>query len=153
MGAISGAGIGAGALWTAARDGKSAIGPIELERPGQNNINIAAQVKGFDPAKYLNGSSVLLCDRFTQFAIVAADEALAQAKFSREEKLGGRTAVIVGTGIGGFTSLDDMLYVYNVTKGRLQPMTIPRVMSNAAASHLSMRYGATGPAFAVSSVV
>jgi len=151
MGAISGAGIGAGALWAAARDGKSAIGPVELERPGQNSIKIAAQVKRFDPAQHMDRSSILLCDRFTQFAIVAADEAMAQAKLPREEKMGGRTAVIVGTGIGGFTSLDDMMYIYNVTKGRMQPMTIPRVMSNAAASHLSMRYGATGPVFAVSS--
>jgi nodulation protein E len=151
MGAISAAGIGAGALWTAAREGRSGIGPVKLERPGQNSINIAGQVKDFDPAQHLNASSILLCDRFTQFAIVAADEAMAQAKLPREEKLGGRAAVIVGTGIGGFTSLDDMMYVYNVTKTRMQPMTIPRVMSNAAACHLSMRYGANGPAFAVSS--
>lgn len=151
MGAISGAGIGTAALWAAARDGKSAIAPIEIERPGQNKINIAAQVKGFDPAQHMDASSILLCDRFTQFAIVAGDEAMKQAGLSREKKPAGSTAVIIGTGIGGFTSLDDMMYIYNVTKGRMQPMTIPRVMSNAAASHLSMRYGATGPAFAVSS--
>ena len=90
MGAISGAGIGAGALWAAARDGKSAIGPVELERPGQNSIKIAAQVKRFDPAQHMDRSSILLCDRFTQFAIVAADEAMAQAKLPREEKMGGR---------------------------------------------------------------
>jgi nodulation protein E len=151
MGAISAAGIGAEALWSAARDGRSAIGPIELERRGQNSINIAAQVKSFDPAQHMDASSIMMCDRFTQFAIVAANEAMAQAKFANEKKLGGRTAVIVGTGIGGFTSLDDMMYIYNVTKTRLQPMTIPRVMSNAAACHLSMRYGAMGAAFAVSS--
>jgi nodulation protein E len=151
MGAVSGAGIGADALWSAARDGQSAIGVIELERPGQNTIKIASQVKGFDPANYLEPGSILLCDRFTQFAIVAADEAAAQAKLSREQRLGERAAVIVGTGIGGFTSIDDMMFIYNVTKARMQPMTIPRVMSNAAPSHVSMRYGCTGPVFAVSS--
>lgn len=151
MGAISAAGIGAGALWSAARDGRSGVGRVELDRPGQNSVNIAAQVRGFDPAQHMDASSILLCDRFTQFAIVAADEAAAQAKLARDQRLGGRAAVIVGTGIGGFTSIDDMMYIYNVTKTRMQPMTIPRVMSNAAACHLSMRYGATGAAFAVSS--
>jgi nodulation protein E len=151
LGAISGAGIGADTLWAAARDGRSAIGPVKLERPGQNTIKIAAQIKDFDPANFMVAGTIALCDRFTQFAIAAADEAMAQAKLPREQKLGGRAAVIVGTGIGGYTSIDEMMYIYNVTKGRLQPMTIPRVMSNAAACHLSMRYGCTGPVFAVSS--
>ncbi len=151
MGAVSGAGIGAAALWHAARDGRSAVGTVELERPGQHTIKIAAQVKGFDPAQYMDAATISLCDRFSQFAIVAADEAMAQAKLPREQRLGERAAVIVGTGIGGFTTLDDMMFIYNVQKTRMHPMSIPRVMSNAAACHLSMRYGCTGPAFAVSS--
>jgi nodulation protein E len=151
MGAISGPGIGVDALWAAARDGRSAVGLMELERPGQNTVKIAAQVKGFDPARHMDAGAVQLCDRFSQFAIVAADEAMAQAGLSREKRLGERAAVIVGTGVGGFTTLDDMLYIYNVTKGRILPMSIPRVMSNAAACHLGMRYGCEGPTFAVSS--
>jgi nodulation protein E len=59
--------------------------------------------------------------------------------------------VIVGTGIGGYTTLDDMMHFYYVTKQHINPMTIPRVMSNAAACHLGMRYGCTGPTFSVSS--
>lgn len=151
MGAVSAAGIGAGALWHAARDGKSAIAPVELERPGQHTIKIAAQVKGFDPAQYMDATTISFCDRFSQFAIVAADEAIAQAKLPRDHRIGERAAVIVGTGVGGYTTLDDMLYIYNVPKTRLHPLSIPRVMSNAAACHLSMRYGCTGPVFAVSS--
>jgi nodulation protein E len=151
MGAVSGAGIGASALWQAARDGKSAIGPVEIERPGQHTIKIAAQVKDFDPARHMDAATISFCDRFSQFAIVAGDEAMAQAKLSREQRLGERAAVIVGTGVGGYTTLDDMLYIYNVPKTRLHPMSIPRVMSNAAACQLSMRYGCTGPTFAVSS--
>jgi len=151
MGAISGAGIGTAALWQAARDGKTAIGRIELDRPGQNTIKIAAQVKNFDPADHLDSTTVAMTDRFSQFAAVATDEAMAQANLPRDQRLGERAAVIIGTGVGGFTTLDDMMYLYHVTKARMNPMTIPRVMSNAAACHVSMRYGCTGPAFAVSS--
>lgn len=151
MGAVSGAGIGVEKLWAAARDGKSAVALIDLERPGQNTVKIAAQVKNFDPASYIEENLIPLCDRFSQFAIVAAGEAAAQAKLSREQKLGERAAVIIGTGVGGFTTIDDMMFIYNVTKTRMNPMSIPRVMSNAAASHVSMRYGCAGPTFAVSS--
>lgn len=151
MGAVSGAGIGVEKLWAAARDGKSAVAPIDLERPGQNTVKIAAQVKNFDPTSYIEENLIPLCDRFSQFAIVAAGEAAAQAKLSREQKLGERAAVIIGTGVGGFTTIDDMMFIYNVTKTRMNPMSIPRVMSNAAASHVSMRYGCAGPTFAVSS--
>lgn len=151
MGAVSGAGIGTAALWQAARDGKTAIGPIELDRPGQNTIKIAAQVKNFDPAAHLDATTVTMTDRFSQFAAIATDEAMAQANLPRDQRLGERAAVIIGTGIGGFTTLDDMMYLYHVTKARMNPMTIPRVMSNAAACHISMRYGCTGPAFSVSS--
>lgn len=151
MGAVSGAGIGTAALWKAARDGQSSIGPIELDRPGQNTIKIAAQVKNFDPAAHLDATTVAMTDRFSQFAAVAADEAMTQANLPREQRLGERAAVIIGTGVGGFTTLDDMMHLYYVAKTRMNPMTIPRVMSNAAACHISMRYGCTGPAFAVSS--
>lgn len=151
MGAVSGAGIGVEKLWAAARDGKSAVAPIDLERPGQNTVKIAAQVKNFDPASYIEENLIPLCDRFSQFAIAAAGEAAAQAKLSREQKLGERAAVIIGTGIGGYTTIDDMMFIYNVTKTRMNPMSIPRAMTNAAAGHVSMRYGCTGPTFAVSS--
>lgn len=151
MGVVSGAGIGVEALWRAARDGKSAVTILDLERPGKNTIKAAAQVKNFDPAQYLETPVIPFCDRFSQFALVAADEALSQAKFSREQPLGERCAVILGTGLGGFTSLDDMFYAYITGSKRLNPMTIPRVMNNAAACQVGMRYGCTGPTFAVSS--
>ncbi len=151
MGAVSGAGIGADTLWAAARSGKSAVGEVLLERPGDHHVNFAAQLKNFDAKQHLEASLIPFCDRFSQFAIVAADEALSQAKLSREQALGERSAVIVGTGIGGLITIDDMLFAYYVSKARLNPMTIPRVMSNAASSLISMRYGCTGPTFALSS--
>jgi len=156
MGAVSAAGIGVDALWTAARTGHSAVDKFQLPRDGKTTIKIAAQVKDFDPARYMSATQINLTDRFTQFAIVAADEAMQQAGFSKDSRLenlrlGDRAATIIGTGIGGYTSLDNMMFNFLVSNERLHPMTIPRVMSNAAASHLSMRYGCQGPAFAVSS--
>ena len=151
MGALSSAGIGVDALWTAARAGKSGVSEAVLARPGQNHVNIAAQLKNFEPEQYLEPALITQCDRFSQIALVAADEALLQAKLARDRPLGERTAVIIGTGIFGFTTFDDMFYAYYVLKSRLNPLTIPRVMGNAPASQIGMRYGCTGPTFTVAS--
>lgn len=151
MGAVSGTGIGVASLWSAARSGQSAVGEIISERALQGHIKIAAQVKNFKPEQYIEPLVMPFCDRFTQIAIAAADEALAQAQFSRKDRLGDRTGVIVGTGVGGYTSIDDLNFTFYVLKSRTHPMTIPRGMSNGAASHICTRYGCTGPSFAVSS--
>jgi nodulation protein E len=151
MGAISAAGLGAEALWTACRDGSAAIGPLVLARSTALRVKQAAQVRDFDPAAFLDRSQLMRCDRFTQFAHVAAREAVAQSGIDREELAGSRTAVIIGTGVGGFNSLDDGHYTVYVEKGRPDPMGIPRQMPSAASSFVSLQYGATGPCFAVSS--
>jgi nodulation protein E len=162
MGALSAAGSGVDALWTAARSGKSAVGELELPRPGRNYVTIAAQLKGFDPEQYIESETLLFSDRFTQFAIVAADQALAQAGFERKQPLGARTAVIVGIGSGGINSIEDMLYAFHVLEPHYDPatnpsiipripLTIPRAMGSAAPSQIGIRYGCTGPTFAVTS--
>jgi nodulation protein E len=151
MGAVSAAGLGADALWTAARDGRSAVSTVELPRGERLNVRIAAQIKAFDPAAHLEAEVLPGCDRYSQFALVAADQAVAQAGLQRGTPLGERTAVIVGTGIGGWTTIDDMNVAYYLNNARFDPLTIPRGMANAAACLISMRYGATGPTFCVSS--
>src|ERR1700694_4494218 len=149
MGAVSAAGVGVAALWTAARLGRSAIGQVEFSRPGQHRVKIAAQLKGFEADHYIEPELLPFCDPFTRFAIVAADEAAVQAGFSRKEPLGDRTGVILGTGVGGLTTLDDMMFAYYVSKDRVDPLTIPRVMGNAAASQISIRYGCSGMTCAI----
>ena len=152
MGAISATGIGAEGLWAACRDGVPAIGPLELRRETRLRINQAAQVRDFDPTAYLDRSEITRCDRFTQFAHVAGLEAIAQSGITPAELAGPRTAVIVGTGVGGFNSLDEGHYrVYVDKDARVDPMGIPRQMPSAASSFLSVRHGARGPCFAVSS--
>ena len=87
MGALSAAGVGVDALWTAARSGQSAVSELELPRPGRNYVTIAAQLKGFEPEQYIEYETLLFSDRFTQFAIVAGDQALAQAGLTATTRL------------------------------------------------------------------
>ncbi|MBI5011691.1 MAG: beta-ketoacyl-[acyl-carrier-protein] synthase family protein [Methylocystis sp.] len=151
MGAVSAAGVGATLLWRAARDGVSCVRPVKLPRPFTGRIGIAAQVPDFDPATHIEAELLPYCDPFTQFSIVAADEALAQAGFERKQVGGPRTAVIIGTGIGGATTIDNNAYLEYKLDGRPDTLTVPRLIPSAAPTTLGMRYGAKGPTFALAS--
>ena len=106
MGAVTAAGLGVESLWSAARSGRSGIGVAKFEREGPNRVKLAAQVPGFEPEQHIEAARLPYCDRFTQLAITAANEALTQAGLPREHKLGPRTAVILGTGVGGGVAID-----------------------------------------------
>ena len=156
MGSVSAPGVGGDALWRAARDGKTAVGPVAFTRPSNNRVKIAAQARDFDPAAHPLATALAGMDRFAQVAMVAAVEALIQAKLlsdpaQKPDRLGPRAAVIIGTGLGGATTIDDQHYRFYVEQKRTDPMAIPRGMTNAAASLISAHCGATGPVFAVSS--
>lgn len=151
MGAISAAGAGANALWQAARDGRSCIFEPRFPRPYRGRVKIAAQVQGFDPSAFLTEAERPFCDPVTQYILAAAAEALGQAGLASHDPMGPRTAIIIGTGIGGMTSLEDGLYRELVEHARPDPLTIPRLIPSACPSQLSIRYGATGPCFAVAS--
>ncbi len=151
MGAVSAAGVGASALWAAAKGGVSCIRPLKLARPYPGRIRIAAQVPDFDPAAHIEPELLPYCDPFTQFSIVAADEALAQAGFGRKEVGGPRTAVVIGTGIGGAATIDDTSYGEYAEGRRPDTLSVPRLIPSAAPTTLGMRYGAKGPTFALAS--
>ncbi len=151
MGAVSAAGIGAEKLWVAARDGATQIRELKTERPYDGRIKIAAQVPDFDPAAHIEASLLPLCDPFTQFTVVAADEAMAQAGFGQKDLAGPRTAVIIGSGIGGMTTIDNGLYRYYTGYIRPDPLSVPRLIPSAAPTTLGMRYSCLGPTFAVGS--
>lgn len=151
MGAVSAAGIGADALWRAARDGRSCVTPAHFKRPYRGRIRIAAQVQDFDAAAHLESNILPLCDPVTQYLLTAADEAVAQAGLSRAEPMGPRTAAIIGTGVGGMHTIEDGLYLSLVEQGRPDPFTVPRLIPSACPSNVSIRFGAMGPCFAVAS--
>jgi len=151
MGAVSAAGIGANTLWEAARDGRSCVGETAFPRPYRGRIRLSAQVRDFDPAAHIESNLLPFCDAVTSYLIVAADEAMAQAGLSRSNALGPRSAAIIGTGIGGMHSLEEGLHSVHVGQARPDPFTVPRLIASACPSMMSMRFGVTGPSFAVAS--
>jgi nodulation protein E len=151
MGAVSAAGIGAQKLWRAAVAGASQVRELRTQRPYDGRIKIAAQVPDFVASELIEPEVLPFCDPFTAFTVVAADEAMAQAGFGRKDLAGPRTAVILGTGIGGMTTIDNGLYNYYRESVRPDPLSIPRLIPSAAPTTLGMRYSCLGPTFAVGS--
>ena len=151
MGAVSAAGVGAERLWSAAREGRSCITPPKFPHPYKGRIKIAAQVQDFDPTALLEKSVLPFCDPVSMYLLVAADEAMAQAGYPRETRLGHRAATIIGTGIGGMTTIEEGIYLALIGNGRPHPLTVPKLIPSACPANLSMRYGAQGPSFAVAS--
>jgi len=133
------------------REGRSAIGPISNIPTDLLNIKIAAEVRGFDPLAHFDSKRLILLDRVSQFALVAAREAVAQSglDFGTDAR-GERTACIIGTGIGGENSHNEQSSrFYGDRNPRVHPLAIVRVMANAPACHVGMEFGLTGPSFAV----
>jgi nodulation protein E len=151
MGAVSASGLGVKALWEAAQTGQSGIREATFIRPAGNRVTLAAQVPSFDPKLHVSAELLPVCDRFAQFALIAAQEALSQAGLSSHLPLGDRAAVILGTAIGSGGTLDQAHYDYYVLKRRPDVFTVPRVMTSAASSLLSIHYGCKGPTFTVCS--
>jgi nodulation protein E len=151
MGAVSAAGTGAGPLWRAARDGQSCIGPLAVREPYGGRIRLSAQVRDFDVEARLGPKIAPFADLFTAYALVAADEAMAQAGLDAQQRQGARCAALLGTGIGGMRTTDDGMFGIYVEGKRPDTLSVPRLIPSAGPSQLSIRYGATGPCFAVAS--
>ena len=152
-GAVSALGLGAKALWNHLREGCGGIRPLDHVEAINLRVVVAAQVQCFDPAAHFDDKRLPLLDRFTQFALVAAREAVAESGLDfAANALGARTAVVVGSAVGGELTRDEQSRrLYADKSPRVHPLTIPRVMINAPASHISMEHGLTGPSFAVAS--
>lgn len=152
MGAISAAGVGADALANAVLGGVG--GDRETVGPRLETLIIrrAAQVQGYDAGAFFDRRTLAGLDPFSQFALVAADEAVTMAGMNETVLAGPDTAVIIGTGVGGVSTLDEGSHaVYALGTNRVDVQSVPRVMPSAAASQISMRYKTNGPSFAVSS--
>jgi len=153
MGAISPLGVGAAALWQGLCEGRSAIGPLRHPDAERLRVKVAAQVPAdFDPAAHIDERTLPLLDRTSEFALHAAREAVAQSGVDFAGGLGSRTAVIVGTGVGGETTQDEQSRrLYGENAQRAHPLTIVRLMTNASASQISIAWGLHGPTYAVAS--
>ena len=151
MGALCALGHDAASTWTAMREGRCGIGPIANIATDLLLVKIAAEVRGFDPLAHFDSKRLVLLDRVSQFALVAAREAIRQSGLEfRASGLGERTACIIGTGIGGENTHDEQARRFYADKNpRVHPLTIVRLMANAPACQVTMEHGLTGPSFAV----
>ncbi|MDD9723929.1 beta-ketoacyl-[acyl-carrier-protein] synthase family protein [Roseovarius sp. SK2] len=135
----------------AMREGRSGISELDIRDVDRLAIKIGGQVKGYEPEERFNRQQLALYDRFTQFTLVAAREAIAQAGLKFEGELAARAGVVLGNSGGGMTTLDENYRsVYEEGKNRVHPFVVPKLMNNAAASHVSMEFNLKGPSFTVS---
>ena len=151
-GVVSSIGHTATSYWSNLSRGVSGIANATIIPTDQLAHKVVAEVKNFDPRQYFDDRQIAMLDRVSQFAVVAAREAIAHASISFDRDLSERTATIVGTGSGGQTTQDDgYKRLYQEGAKRLHPLTIPKMMVNAPASQVSMNCGLRGPCFAVAS--
>ncbi len=132
------------------REGRCGIGDLDFRDVERLSVRIGAQVHDWNPERYFNRQQISLYDKFTQFTMLAAKEAIVQAGLDFSGRLGLESGVILGTAGGGLNTWDENYRaVYEEGKNRVHPFVVPKLMNNAAASHVSMEYGLRGPAFTV----
>jgi nodulation protein E len=150
-GVISALGHNRGEFWQALAAGRPGIQPLQAVDRGLLRFPNGAEVQGFDPSRYFEEKEIGLLDRFAQFGVVAAREAIAQAGIQWSDELQESTAIVTGSCVGGQTTEDEgFVNLYRNNIPRVNPLTIPRTMENAAASRISLETGVVGPTYTVS---
>ncbi len=151
MGIISSLGANLAETWPSLVQGRSGIGPIQSVDVSKLRFQNGAEVRGYDPEQHFEPGQLGLLDRFAQFALIAARQALADSGLKIVPEIAGRTAVVTGSCVGGQSSQDSaFLNLYQKNSPRVHPLLIPRTMANAGASHISMELGISGPVYTVS---
>ncbi|NOK33396.1 beta-ketoacyl-ACP synthase II [Corallococcus exercitus] len=152
MGLISPCGIGVEPSWDALMNGRSGVGPITLFDASQLDCRFAGEVKGFNPEAYIERREVRRMDRFAQFAVAASDMAIEDAGLVITPENADRVAVIVGSGIGGISSLEET-HRKALEKGpdRISSFFILQMIINMAPGYISMRHGIKGPSWSTNS--
>jgi 3-oxoacyl-[acyl-carrier-protein] synthase II len=150
LGAITPLGNTVHEYWEAIKAGKNGIGPITHFDASNHSTRIAGEVKGFDPAKYVDAKEARRMDRFTQFAVAAAKMALEDSGFTITEENACRVGVLVGSGIGGVETWEVNDYnLLNYGPRRVSPFFVPMLIANMASGVIAIQTGAKGPNMAV----
>ncbi|HTP43219.1 MAG TPA: beta-ketoacyl-[acyl-carrier-protein] synthase family protein [Candidatus Acidoferrum sp.] len=153
LGIISPLGLNLADNWKSLSEGRPAIRPldsVDVSRVPMKLLN-AAQVRGFNPEQHFEAGREAYLDRFAQFSVVAAREALRDSALQLDAKVRENAAIVCGSAVGGQSAIEigfEDLYVSG--RGRVHPLTIPKTMANAGASQISMDTGFTGPTYTVS---
>lgn len=135
----------------AMREGQLGIGPLQMRDLDRLSVKIGGQIKDFDPEAHFDRQKLALYDRVTQLVLLASREAMAQSGLEITEELSETTGVVLGTAAGGMNTWDDNFRsVYEEGKNRVHPFVVPKLMTNAAASHVSMAHNIKGPSLTVS---
>jgi nodulation protein E len=153
LGIISALGLNLAENWESLRNGRSGIGPVVVPDVAGVGLKMqnGAQVRGFDPLKHFEGGKDAQLDRFAQFSVVAAREAFKDSGISLTPEMRKDAAIVCGSAVGGQAAIEagfEDLWVQG--RGRVHPLTIPKTMANAGASHISMDLGFAGPVYTVS---
>lgn len=152
MGTINSLGKTVKETWQAMLAGRSGVGPITLFDASDLLVQIACEVKDFDPAEYMSFKTARRQDRFEQLALAASREALEQSGLEIDESNAGRVGVIVSSAVGGLGTIEHGLRVLDDEGPRkISPFFIPMFMPNGAAGLLAIQLGARGPSFSIAS--
>lgn len=152
LGALTPVGNSVSETWESLLQGKSGAGPITLFDASQFKTQFACEVKGFNPNDHFDRKEARRYDRYTQFALVTAKEALEDSGLDLEKTDLERVGVIISAGIGGLETFEQEVMDYSPEKGpRFNPFFIPKMISDIAAGLVSIQYGFNGPNYSVAS--
>ena len=147
MGAVTPIGIGIENYWKNLISGKSGISRIEAFEPTEMPVQIAAEIKDFKPEEYMDKKLVRNTDRFSQFAYIAADEALKEGLPVNPERMG----IVLGTAMSGITPTAETQEKLTLSERKMvEPRFVPRILGNMAATQITITHGIKGPSFTVS---
>ena len=149
-GTINPPGHDVAATFDAMKNGRCGIGPLDIRDVDRLSIQIGGQVRDYDETTHFNRQQIAIYDRFTQFTLLAARQAIAQAGLVFAGDLADQSGVILGTSGGGLNTQDENYrVVYEEGKNRVHPFIVPKLMNNAAVSQVSMEFNLRGPSFTV----
>jgi nodulation protein E len=151
LGAISALGHSRTDFWKALSEGRSGIAPLESLDRSLLRFQNGAEVRDYDPASYFSEKESGMLDRFAQYGAIAAREAVSDAGIQWTDALRESAAIVTGSCVGGQSTEDEgFVNLYRKNIPRINPLTIPRTMENAAASRISLETGVVGPTYTVS---
>jgi nodulation protein E len=151
LGVVCALGHNRAEFWQSLSEGRTGIRPLTSIGPGLLRFENGAEVRDWDPLRHFDDKEIGLLDRFAQFGVVAAREAVADAGIEWNPEIREETAIVTGSCVGGQTTEDEgFVNLYQKNIPRVNPLTIPRTMQNAAASRISLEMGILGPTYTVS---
>ncbi len=146
MGALTPLGNSVSETWEAAIAGKSGIGPITKFDSAAYKSRIAGEIKNFDPLQYVDKQEVRRYDDFILYALAASEMAMQDAALKISPEFAERAGVIIGSGIGGISTMESETRVlFNSGPRKISPFAIPAIIANLGSGHVSIRFGAKGP--------